>query len=128
MNIKKAALTVLSITLHIVVMAVILIGLFRLGTAAYYYGHSVFHAEPMDAAPGREVSVSIEKGDSVGEIGQILQDKGLIEDWKLFYIQARLSKYYDTMTAGKYTLTTAMTPKEMMAVLSGETLEEEEES
>lgn len=128
MNIKKAALTVLSITLNIVVTALIIIGLSRLGTAAYHYGHSVFHAEAMDPAPGRQVNVSVEKGASVGEIGQLLQEKGLVEDWKLFYIQARLSKYYDTMSAGEYTLTTAMTPKEMMAVMSGETLEEEEES
>ena len=128
MNYKKAALTVLSITLNIVVTIMVLIGLSRLGNAAYHYGHSVFHAEAMDPEPGRKVNVTIERGDSAEEIAKILQNKGLVEDWKLFFIQARLSKYYDTMNAGDYTLTTAMTPKEMMAVMSGETLEEEEES
>lgn len=127
MNIKKAALTVLSITLNIVVTVMVLIGLSRLGSAAYHYGHSVFHAEAMDPAPGRQVNITVAQGDSAQEIAQLLQEKGLVEDWKLFFIQARLSKYYDTMEAGDYTLTTAMTPKEMMAVMSGESLEEEEE-
>lgn len=128
MNTKKAALTVLSITLRIVVLALVLIGLLRLGTAAYYYGHAVFQAETMDPEPGREVTVTLEKSDSVADIGKILQDKGLIEDWKLFYLQARMSRYYETMAPGTYTLTTAMTPKEMMAIMSLEGLEEEEES
>lgn len=128
MNTKKAALTVLSITLNIVVIALVVIGLTRLGNAAYYYGHSAFYIEPVDEEPGRQVSVAVEKGDSAQEIGQLLQEKGLIEDWKLFYLQASLNKFDEKKIEGNYVLTTAMTPKEMMAVMSGEVAEEEEES
>ena len=127
MNIKKAALTVLSITLKIVILALVLMLLMRLGREAYFYGHSVFHTESLDAPPGRQVTVSIGADDSVMDIGRTLQEEGLIEDGMLFYLQARLSKYYETMLPGKYTLTTAMTPKEMMAVLSGEIIEEEDD-
>lgn len=127
MNTKKAAITVLSITWHIVVTALVVMALVRLGEEAYHYGHSVFHTEPIDHEPGRQVAVSIDESASVSDIGKLLEKKGLIEDWKLFYIQVRLSKYYKTLKPGEYTLSTAMVPKEMMIVMSGEELEEEEE-
>lgn len=127
MNTKKAALTVLSITLRIVVTALVAMLLLRLGEEAYRYGHSVFHTKALDPEPGRQVAVSIEEGDSVSDISKLLEQKGLIEDWKLFYIQVRLSKYYKTITPGQYTLTTAMDPKQMMAVMSGTASEDEED-
>ena len=126
MNTKKAAITVLSITWRIVITALIAMALVRLGEEAYHYGHSVFHTKPLDPEPGRQVAVSIADGTDVVEIGKLLEKMGLIEDWKLFYIQVRLSKYAKTLKSGDYTLTTAMEPKEMMTVMSGETLEEEE--
>ncbi len=127
MNTKKAALTVLSITLRIVVTALVIMFLVRLGEEAYRYGHSVFHTKPLDPEPGRQVAVSIGEDDSVSDIGKLLEKKGLIEDWKLFCIQVRLSKYYKSLTPGNYTLTTAMDPKQMMVVMSGEASEDEEE-
>ena len=42
MNTKKAALTVLSIALKIVVLAVVVMGIYRLAGVAFDYGHSVF--------------------------------------------------------------------------------------
>lgn len=126
MNVKNAALTVLSIALKIVIFAVIVMGLFRLGGLAYSYGHSVFQEEAMDEAPGRFVSVTIDNGVSTKDIAKLLEKKGLVEDWKLFFIQVKVSKYAKTIEPGSYTLTTAMKPREMMAVMSGEELETEE--
>ena len=63
---------------------------------------------------------------------RLLEKKGLVEDWKLFYIQVLCSKYSKTMKPGTYTLSTAMKPRQLMAVLSGEDVEfdwgQEEES
>jgi len=123
MNTKKAALTVLSIALKIVIYAVIIMGVYRLGVMAYNYGHSVFAEEAVDSRPGRTVEVQVEKGASAGEIAKLLEEKGLVEDWKLFYLQARLSKYSEKMSSGQYTLSTAMLPSEIMAVLSGEEID-----
>lgn len=128
MNTKKAALTVLSITLKIVIFAVIVLAVLRLGGMAYEYGHSVFQEEAVDAPPGRTVNVTVETGASVKEIARLLESKGLVEDWKLFSIQVKVSKYAKTMQPGTYTLNTAMLPREMMAVMSGEAPENGEES
>lgn len=123
MNTKKAALTVLSIALKIVIYAVIIMGVYRLGTMAFNYGHSIFDEEAVDPKPGRTIEVTVEPGASVGEIAKLLEEKGLVEDWRLFYLQAKLSKYSDTMKSGPYTLSTAMLPSEMMAVMSGEEID-----
>ncbi|MCI8416484.1 MAG: endolytic transglycosylase MltG [Lachnospiraceae bacterium] len=127
MNTKKAALIVLSITLKIVAMALVAMFLLRLGTTAYYYGHAVFHSGPLDAPPGRQAAVVVEEDDSVGDVAKLLEQKGLIKDWKLFYLQVLLSKYYKTIGPGEYVLTTAMEPKEMMAIMSNEGDSEEED-
>lgn len=123
MNTKKAALTVLSITLKIVFIAVIAVGIFRIGEAAFAYGHAVFDEEALDEAPGRTIPVTVEKGDSAKDIARLLEEKGLVKDWKLFYLQILVSKYSKTMVPGDYTLSTAMKPRELMAVMSGEEIE-----
>ena len=120
MNTKKAAVTVLSIALKIVIFAVVVIGVYRLGSMAFQYGHAVFQEEAVDQRPGRTVPVTIWSGASVKEIAKLLEEKGLVEDWKLFYVQVKVSKYAKTLVPGDYTLSTAMLPREMMAVMSGE--------
>lgn len=123
MNTKKAALTVLSIALKIVILAVVILGIFRLGTMAFDYGHSIFQEEAVDLRPGRTISVTIERGASVKDIAKLLEEKGLVEDWKLFYMQVKVSKYAKTLEPGTYTLSTAMLPRQMMAVMSGEEID-----
>lgn len=127
MNTKKAALTFLSIALKIVVLAVVVMGIYRLGGIAFDYGHSVFQEEAVDREPGRSVTVTIETDASVQDIAKLLKENGLVEDWKLFYIQVQVSKYAKRLKPGTYTLSTAMKPREMMAVISREGEETEEE-
>jgi len=120
MNTKKAAFTVLSIALRIVIFAVIVLGVFRLGSMSYDYGYFIFMEEAVDELPGRTIEVTVERGSSVKEIAKLLAKKGLVEDWRLFWLQVKVSKYDHAMKAGDYTLSTAMKPRQMMAVMSGE--------
>ena len=132
MNTKKAALTVLSIACKIVIIAVVAVGILRLGSMAFSYGHAVFQEEAVDSMPGRTIQVTVPDGASKTEIAKLLERKGLVEDSKLFYLQILCSKYSKTMKPGTYTLSTAMKPRQLMAVLSGEDVEfnwgQEEES
>ena len=41
----------------------------------------------------RDVLVQVEKGISAEELGQLLEDKGLVRDHNLFYLQLKLSAY-----------------------------------
>lgn len=123
MNTKKAALTVISIALKIVIFAALVVAIFRVGTIAYEYGHAVFEEEALDEAPGRTIPVIVPEGASTMDIAKLMEEEGLVEDWKLFYLQILCSKYAKTMQPGEYTLSTAMKPRELMAVMSGEEVE-----
>ena len=123
MNTKKATLTVLSILLKIVILAVIVVAVFQFGSMAYNYGHAVFEEEALDEPPGRTITVDVEEGSSTMDIAKLLEHEGLVADWKLFYIQILCSKYAKTMEPGTYELSTAMKPRELMAVMSGEEVE-----
>ena len=123
MNTKKAAFTVLSIALKIVIFAVLVLVVVRVGSFAYEYGHAVFEEEALDDPPGRTIPVTVPEGASAKDIAMLLEDEGLVEDWKLFYFQILCSKYANTMQPGEYVLSTAMKPRELMAVMSGEEVE-----
>ena len=127
MNLKKAALTVASITIKIVLFCVIAIGIYRLAGMAYEYGHAVFDNEALDESPGKTVSVYIEEDDSKMDIAKQLENRGLVGDWVLFYIQTVTSEYSETIVPGVYSLNSSMTPEELLAVMSGEELESEED-
>lgn len=123
MNTRKAALTVISIALKIVIFAALIVIFFRIGSIAYNYGHAVFEEEALDEPPGRTITVTVEDGSSSMDIARLLEEKGLVEDWKLFYLQILCSKYANNMQPGTYELSTAMKPRELMAVMSGEEVE-----
>ena len=73
----------------------------------------------MTPAPGYTTSVAITEGKSVMEIGEILEEKKLIRDAKLFYFQELVSDYHGMLKPGVYELSTAMTPEEMMEIIAG---------
>ena len=64
------------------------------------------------------------------DIGGELEEKGLINDKLLFFVQLKLSAYADDINSGVYTLNTSMEPREMMEAMSleKEDTETEEES
>ena len=90
----------------------------RTATAAYDYGFRVFAEEPMEAGEGRVISVSIGGGDSAKEVGEMLQERGLIRDANLFRIQELLSEHHGKIQPGIYDLNTSMTSEEMLSVMA----------
>jgi len=109
----------IAVTLAIVIL------IYNLGLKAYDFGYRIFAEEPVELGTGRTISVSIVEGKSVSEIGDILEEKGLIRDAKLFYFQEMFSEYKGELKPGVYELSTGMTPYEMMEIMSASDEEEE---
>ena len=120
--VMKTVTTVLKVVLAVLVVMIVYKG----ATLAYDYGYRVFAEEPVDAAPGFDMNVVIDESMGPKEIGALLEERGLIKDGTLFYLQNILSKYKGDLKAGSYVLNTSMTTEEMMAVLSGEATEDGE--
>ena len=90
------------------------------GKTAYQFGYHVFNQQAMSPGAGQEVTVVIQEGSTVYEIGKTLESKGLIEDAKVFYVQEKLSNYRGKLNAGTYLLSTAYTPTRIMGILAGD--------
>ena len=113
--------------IKIVVLVLIVSFVFRTAAAAYDYGFRVFAEEPMEAGEGRTISVSISGGDSAKEVGEMLQERGLIRDANLFRIQELLSEHHGKIQPGIYDLSTSMTAQDILAVIAVEPETDEEE-
>ena len=109
------------------VLIIILILFFiRESKRFYEIGYSIFAQEAV--APeglGRTITVEIRDNMSVQEIGNMLEEKGLIKDAEVFPLQERLSSWHGKIVPGIYDLSTDMTPDEMLEIMSPEQEEEE---
>ena len=127
MSASKIVMKIVNISFSILVVVLVIFALFKVGGFAYNFGYRVYTEEPMSAAPGKDVVVEVEKGMSASELGNMLEDKHLVRDGKLFMVQLKLSSYSKSIKAGIYTLNTSMTSKEMMQLMSS-TEDEETDS
>lgn len=126
MKTKNAALTIISVVVHLMVIFVIAMVIYRGATFCYEFGYRVFTDRPMAAEPGRDITVIINEGSSTKEIGKILQQNGLISDANLFVLHEKISEYAGEIKPGVYVLNTSMTTEKMIAVMSGKLAEDEE--
>ena len=120
--------SVLSVILKVIVISVVVLFIYRYAMKAYNFGFSVFAEPAVSSEPGTDISVAIVEGKSVKEIGQILEEKGLIRDKNVFYFQEMFSEYHGYIKPGIYELNTSMTIEDMLEVMADTSAMEEEKS
>ncbi len=125
---REIIITVFSAAFKIVLLVIAAMLIYKYALIGYDYGYRIFGEEPMTTGEGRKVSVTVGSDMGVKDIGQVLENKGLIRDAKLFVIQERLSEYHGTIEPGIYELSTAMTAEQMIAVMSSKKDEASEET
>lgn len=129
MNTKQMIGAVFTTVMKLVVSVIVILLVYRTALIAYDYGYRIFTEPAMaEQGQGRDVQVEINMGKSVLQIGEVLEDKNLIRDAKVFYIQNLLSEYKEELYPGVYNLNTSMTAREIMAVMAGDIAAETEES
>lgn len=116
----RRTVTGLSAILRILVYVLLVIVLIYLGQRAYHFGYDIFHETAMEEEPGTDVIVTVPEGASPMEIAELLKNDGLISDTRLFWVQERISGYYDELGAGTFTLNTSEKPTELIEILAGE--------
>ena len=120
MNSKELVLSIFASVFKVVAAIIIIMLVYKCSLSAYEYGNRVFNEPPVSSGEGRMIEVTVSQGDTVKEIGELLERKGLIRDAFLFRIQEALSKYKDELMPGTYELSTAMTAEEMMEIMAKE--------
>lgn len=125
MNVKYLIVSMIETIIKIIILAAVVIFVFRTATEAYDFGYRVFADEPMSVSGGRTITVGISEEASIKDIAQMLEDKGLVGDAKLFVVQELLSAHHGKILPGIYDLSTDMKAEQMLEIMS--TPEEEEE-
>ena len=126
MNVKNVVGSIAQLIFKVALFTVIIMYIIKAATAAYDYGYRVFTELPVSSGEGRIISVYIEDGSSALDVGQMLQDKGLIRDGRLFMVQELLSEKHGKIQPGIYDLSTTMTAQEMLEVIAQEPETDEE--
>lgn len=126
MNVKQLLGAISAMIIKIALAAVIIAVVFKLAVYAYDFGYQVFADVPVSEGEGRTVSVVISEGQSIREVAKLLEQKGLIKDANVFYIQMQLSDYKDMLKPGTYELSTAMNSEKMFQILCDIQAEQEE--
>lgn len=105
----------------VLVLILIIVVLIVIGRESYKLGHDALYEVPVDEGEGREIEVTITEDMTVRDIGELLKDKGLLEESStVFVLQERISEYHGELQPGTYTLTTGMTADEILRVMAGE--------
>lgn len=127
MSAKKIVIAIFKTCFTIGLLLIIATFVYKLCIKTYDFGYRIFAEEPMSPPPGYTTSVAIVEGKSVMEIGEMLEERGLIRNAYIFYLQELLSDYHDQLMPGVYELSTAMTPDEMLAIMAADYKEDGEE-
>lgn len=118
MDSKEIVGSIFGVALKIIIAIVIIMFVYKYSLVAYDFGYRLFGEGPISSGEGKTISVTIPSGSSGKEIGETLENKGLIRDADLFRVQERLSNYHGQIKAGEYELSTSMTAEEMIVVMA----------
>ncbi|MBR1670722.1 MAG: endolytic transglycosylase MltG [Butyrivibrio sp.] len=119
MDARKIGLGLLDAVVKIVFIIIVIMLISRYSKVAYNYGYHIFNQTAVSSGTGRTVTFTVREGDSVSKIAENLSSVGLITDKTLFTLQERFSEFHGMEQPGTYELSTAMTPEEMITIMSG---------
>ncbi len=90
MDIKQLIGSLVETCIKIVAVIFIISFVYNTAVKAYDYGYRVFAEEPMTFGEGRTISIYVKNEDSVKDIGENIQGKGVIRDENMFFIKELL--------------------------------------
>ncbi len=126
MDVKQFVMSLAETVIKIVAAVFIIMFVYDTAVKAYDYGYRVFAEEPMTIGEGRIISIYVKEEDSVKDIGNTLEEKGLIRDANLFLVQELVSEYHGKIQPGIYDLNTSMSTEEMLEIMAADAEEEDE--
>lgn len=112
----KVVLRIVNISVTVLCGVLIVCALYYVGLSSYSFGYRVYTEPAVSSGNGQSMLVQVTEDMSLKDLAEVLEEKGLIRDARLFYLQATLCKFEPKM--GNYTLKTSMTPPQMMEAMT----------
>ena len=126
MNTRSFIFGLLDTTVKLCLIIVAISMISRYASVAYRYGYNIYNQVPASSYDTRTVTVSVTGSMSVMDIAELLENRGIINDKYLFWLQERFSEYHGLIAPGTYELSPSQTADEIIAVMSASTIEAEE--
>jgi UPF0755 protein len=123
---NKALFSFIRVGIHVIVILLVIYAGVLIASVGYDFGYRVFTETAVDEAPGTDALIQIREDMSEYDIAQLLEERGMVRNAKLFFLQMKLSVYNGKAVPGVYTVNSSMTPQELMAAISPENEETEE--
>lgn len=114
--IKKILATIFGLGINIVIYAVAIFLLIRIGTVVYDFSYEVFGEPVVNANSEEEVQIEIADGDGGQTVASKLKEAGVINNELAFAIKARLSSA--NLMPGTYVVKASMSADDMIDVMS----------
>lgn len=116
---KVSPLSVLGLMARIIIRCAIfcacLFILYMAATGAWKTGYGIFDFSPMAKSPGEDIIVTVTENMSSRRVGKLLEEKGLIKDANIYWVQSIVYEY-DPLP-GTYLLNTSEKLDEMMEIM-----------
>ena len=112
----KVVMRVLSISIAVLFCVLVVCGLYQVGLKCYDFGYRVYTEPAVSQDKGMEQIVQITEDMGTKELADLLKEKGLVRDARLFYVQEKLSGF--KLQPGVYKVSTSMTARELMAAMT----------
>lgn len=106
----------LGVLLNIVFYVVVVFVLYQVAATVYEYSYQVFGDRVCEEAPGRDVQITIEDGESTMQIAEKLYMNKIVVNQYTFYLKVRLLE--KKIMQGTFWLNTSMTYDEVLAVIT----------
>lgn len=116
---KSNAWSIAGLIARIIIRVAILLGAVVILVAAakggWKTGYGIFNMKPMAKHPGEDIVVTVSEDMSSRKVGRLLEEKGLIKDANIYWVQSFIYEY-DPLP-GTYLLNTSESLDEMMAIM-----------
>lgn len=106
----------LGMILNLVFYAAVAFAIYFVATNVYEYSYQVFGDRVVEEAPGRDVEIRIEDGESTMEIAEKLYMNKIVVNKYTFYLKVRLFEH--NIMQGTFQLNTSMTYDEVLSVIT----------
>ncbi len=117
------AVGILTVGIAVIFYAVVVYGIKKASGYSYDFAYQLFGNVSMEAAPGRDVKITILKGESTMNVASKLEDAKLITSKYSFYAKIKIQQAGDKkgqyeIMPGTFVLNTSMTYDEILAIIT----------
>ena len=117
MEISKRQQDLSKVSFRIVKWAAMIIVIVICATMAFKFGSKVFSNDGVENAPGTNMTITVKKGTTISQMGDILAECNVIDDKLAFKLQSMIYKV-DEIKPGTYIFNTSKGGEEIFKIIN----------